>query len=196
MLDHQNSSLPIYQLNNKWLVNGMNFQNDNPKSSIFNYRVVKYKADAGFLKLWNKLINKKDEESQKIIGLKANSVDSIYYFKDEDTDFNINGTEYKTLGAIRYSIDYKYIDEYKRTKNSIWDTLSIICSLSLTIFNILSFFVNFYSQNFDNYKIIDKILGNSYNIKEKSKKLYENIDMNKNINKKDSLLKKLMNFIK
>ena len=177
----------------------MNFQNDNPKSSIFNYRVVKYKADTGFLKLWNKLINKKDEESQKIIGLKYNSVDSILindYFKDKDTDFNINGTEYKTLGSIRYSIDYKYIDEYKRTKNSIWDTLSIICSLSLTIFNILSFFVNFYSQNFDNYKIIDKILGNSYNIKEKSKKLYENIDMNKNINKKDSLLKKMMNFIK
>jgi len=192
-LDHQNSSLPLYQLNNKWLVDEMNFQNDNPKSSIFNYRVVKYKADTGFLKLWNKLINKKDEESQKIIGLKYNSVDSILindYFKDEDTDFNINGTKYKTLGVIRYSIDYKYIDEYKRTKKSIWDTLSIICSLSLTIFNILSFFVNFYSQNFDNYKIIDKILGNSYNIKEKSKKLYENIDMNKNINKKDSLLGK------
>ena len=31
--------------------------------------------------------------------------------------------------------DYSHWEEYKRTKKSIWDTLSIICSLSLTIFN-------------------------------------------------------------
>ena len=193
-LDHQNNTSPLYQLNgeDEWSKNSWMFRDDNPVISFAVWRLVKYKEDIGFLKLWNKL-NNIDEESQKIIGLKYNSRENMLFedvIEKKEMSLTINGTEYKVLGLIRYSIDYKYIDEYKRTKKSIWDTLSIICSLSLTIFNILSVFVNFYSQNFDNYKIIDKILGNSYNIKEKSKKLYENIDMNKNINKKDSLLGK------
>ena len=188
-LDHQNSSLPLYQLNNKWLVDEMNFQNDNPKSSIFNYRVVKYKADTGFLKLWNKLINKKDEESQKIIGLKYNSEDN--YFTDdflpyEETNFTINGTEYKGLGDINTYLDYDHYEEYKRTKKSILDTISNICSLSLTIFNVLSVCINFYSQNFNNYKIIEKILENKNTIKIKNTKY----DLNNDTNKKDSLLEK------
>jgi hypothetical protein len=73
VLDHQNSSLPLHQLNNRWLIRTTNFQNNNPEIFAFFWRVVKYKADAGFLKLWNKL-NKKDEESQKIIGLRINSL--------------------------------------------------------------------------------------------------------------------------
>ena len=77
VLDHQNSSLPLHQLNNRWLIRTMNFQNDNPELFAFFWRVVKYKADAGFLKLWNKL-NKKDEESQKIIGLGFNSKNSFF----------------------------------------------------------------------------------------------------------------------
>ena len=195
VLDHQNITSPLYQSNlysdrlkNDWL-----FVHDKPSGVYGFWNLVKYKADIGFLKLWNKLINKKDEESQKIIGLKYNSRENMLLedvIEKKEMSLTINGTEYKVLGLLKYSIDYSHWEEYKRTKKSILDTISIICSLSLTIFNILSFFVNFYSQNFDNYKIIVKILGNSYNIKEKSKKLYENIDMNKNINKKDSLLGK------
>ena len=192
VLDHQNSSLPLHQLNNRWLIRTMNFQNDNPELFAFFWRVVKYKADAGFLKLWNKL-NKKDEESQKIIGLRINSLNSLLYKNyedDENYDFKINGTKYKGLGGIMFNIDYSCYEEYKRNKNSIWDTLSIICSLSLSFYNVVSVFINFYSQNFDNYKIIERILGNSNFKKVKSKKLYENIDINKHINKKDSLLGK------
>ena len=52
--------------------------------------------------MWNKLINKKDEESQKIIGLKANSVDSIYYFKD--------GKKYYKC-KFYYTIDHRFLNE-------------------------------------------------------------------------------------
>ena len=74
VLDHQNITSPLYQSNlysdrlkNDWL-----FVHDKPSGVYGFWNLVKYKADIGFLKLWNKLINKKDEESQKIIGLKYN----------------------------------------------------------------------------------------------------------------------------
>ena len=64
--------------------------------------------------------------------------------------------------------------------------LSNICSLCLTIFNCLSLFLaKLYSNNFDNYKIVEKILFNSKDIqKEKIKKL----DIINSINKEESLL--------
>ena len=144
VLDHQNITSPLYQSNlysdrlkNTWL-----FVHDKPSYIHGFWNLVKYKADIGFLKLWNKLINKKDEESQKIIGLKYNSRENMLLedvIEKKEMSLTINGTEYKVLGLLKYSIDYSHWEEYKRTKKSIWDTLSIICSLSLTIFNILSF---------------------------------------------------------
>ena len=49
--------------------------------------------------------------------------------------------------------------EYKRKKVSIFDLIANVCSLALTIFNVLKLgFSILYSSNFDNYKIIDRIL--------------------------------------
>ena len=49
--------------------------------------------------------------------------------------------------------------EYKRKKVSIIDLIANICSLALTIFNAFKLgFSILYSSNFDNYKIIDRIL--------------------------------------
>ena len=189
ILDHQNQSLPLYQTNNYSMKKSIDFTNGKHKIFILRFRAVKYKEDAGFLKLWNNLKNKKDEESQKIIGLKYNSEDN--YFTDdflpyEETNFTINGTKYKGLGDINTYLDYEHYEEYKRTKKNILDTISNICSLSLTIFNVLSVCINFYSQNFNNYKIIEKILENKNTIKIKNTKY----DLNNDTNKKDSLLEK------
>ena len=64
----------------------------------------------------------------------------------------------------------KYI-EYRRKKISIFDIIANICSLSLTIFHGFQFgFSFFYSQNFDNYKIIDKILTSKGRAREKKNK--------------------------
>ena len=49
--------------------------------------------------------------------------------------------------------------EYKRKKVSVFDLVANICSLALTIFNAFKLgFSILYSSNFDNYKIIDRIL--------------------------------------
>ena len=68
---------------------------------------------------------------------------------EDDKNIRINGTKYKILGKLDFNINYNLYDEYKRTKKSILDTISNICSLSLTIFNALSILINFYSQNFN-----------------------------------------------
>ena len=49
--------------------------------------------------------------------------------------------------------------EYKRKKVSIFDLIANVCSLALTIYNGFKLCFSFlYSSNFDNYKIIDRIL--------------------------------------
>ena len=97
------------------------------------------------------------------------------------------------MGQIRFVIDYKHYEEYKRTAKSFWDTVANICSLSLSVFNGFSFvFAKIYSNNFDNYKILEKIL---FNIKSKDdskikKTKTKEIELNDNFNKKELLIDK------
>ena len=64
-----------------------------------------------------------------------------------------------------------YYDFYTRNKKGIIDVFSTIFSLSLAVYNGFIFvFCKFYSNNFDNYKIIDKLLSNKYNKKNMKKK--------------------------
>ena len=52
-----------------------------------------------------------------------------------------------------------YFDNYNRQKKDIFKSIANICSLSLTVYNIFTvIYCSFYSNNFDNYKIIEKII--------------------------------------
>ena len=76
---------------------------------------------------------------------------------------------------------------------SFWDTVANICSLSLSVFNGFSFvFAKIYSNNFDNYKILEKIL---FKIKSKDdskikKTKTKEIELSDNFNKTDFLIDK------
>ena len=78
------------------------------------------------------LLKKKDEESLKTIGLYFNHRDTFsledYFSKDFINKYNINGTNYRVLGAIKFDIDFSNYDEYKRTKKDILDSISNACS--------------------------------------------------------------------
>ena len=94
---------------------------------------------------------------------------------------------YKVLGRIVFDVDFHHYDEYKRTPKSFWDTVANICSLSMTILNGLSYtLLSYFSNNFNNYKIMEKILYNYDNIETKEIKNKENNiiepigDINKN----------------
>ena len=94
------------------------------------------------------------------------------------------GTEY--LLELNLYLNLNHYDEYNRIKKNILDYLSNICSLSLTIFKLFSLFLaKFYSSNFDNYKIVEKILFDSKTVKigKMNNKVLINL-----VNKKESLL--------
>ena len=88
-----------------------------------------------------------------------------FYMMDLETNDQIiqhNGRYYKCLGTIEFRLNPQYI-EYSRKRDSELDTIGIMMSLWGVSFNILQFIFSLYSQNFDNYKIIEKILGSNKN---------------------------------
>ena len=121
--------------------------------------IIKYYQEKAFLGVISDLIW---EQDNTLIG--GYIKDSYYYFLDDLVDeylvyVNIGGNLYKLLGYYNINIDLNKFEEYKRTKRSIMDVLANISALSMTILNIIVFvFSYFYSSNFDNYKIVEKLL--------------------------------------
>ena len=71
---------------------------------------------------------------------------------------NNNNKTYKYLGEINFLAHGYNWEEYKRTKKSILDTFTYICSIAPTIYNLIKTgFQILYSNSFNNYKIIEKL---------------------------------------
>ena len=193
VLDHQNESIPLHKINNKYIYNQNNLYPKNPIFSFLNWKIIKYRPDKGFKNLWKKLKYREKDENLTIYGITLNSRNSIF-FRDlisNDSDYieTINGTNYRILGMIQYDIDVSCSDEYKRTKKDLFDSVSNACSLILALYNFLSFlFVSFYSNNFDNYKITEKILFNTKTIKFQNKSRSNSIELRQDYKKDGSLL--------
>ena len=189
---HQNKTSPIYR--NKEAVSHRYtpyFKINNPSRLVQTWKIVRYKEQKGFFSLFRK------EEDNDYIGLGMKSNDySEMTSKDGTKDIFISAYdvrsrtfhEYKVLGRVKFDVDYHHYDEYKRTPKSFWDTVANICSLSMTIFNGLCFYlVNYFSNNIDNYKIMEKILYNS-DLKPEKKEINNkeinapNYDLNKSEN--------------
>ena len=104
-----------------------------------------------------------------------------------DTDENNVTTEayYQVVSIMQYNRDnFGYYDIYTRNKISIFDAIANICSLVMTLYGVITFiFCGFYSNSFDNYKIIEKILAKRNESKEgielKAKSTKSNINNNK-----------------
>ena len=100
----------------------------------------------------------------------------------------------QTLAIFRVSgINQNHFDIYTRAKKSIFDSISLICSLSLTVYNIMTFlFCGYYSNSFDNYKIIDSILFKNKKIhpieNEEEKEDNNIIELSSDFNKKENLI--------
>ena len=67
--------------------------------------------------------------------------------------------KYKSFGLLNFGLDFPNWTHYKRAGKSILDTLSTICSIGNAIFSGFQagFFI-LYSNNLDNYKLIQNIL--------------------------------------
>jgi len=92
----------------------------------------------------------------------------------------------KTLGIINFHNEHQQYIEYNRKAVSLLDLAANILSLMSNIFLAAKILLKFYSKNFNNYKIIQKLL---FNNNEKIEKLLLNksaelneksIDINEN----------------
>lgn len=89
----------------------------------------------------------------------------------EKEEYNFTGI-YKPIFNFVSDNNYLEYEEYKRKKVSAFDMLANICSLCSTIYNGFRFaFVFLYSENFDNYKIIDRILSSKDSNEKTMKKM-------------------------
>ena len=134
-----------------------------PQYISANWEVIKVTEEKG---LFDNFIGNKKE----LIGGKISSSFNYFNFKSTIIKIKIDDeiSYYKPIFGFAILTDYNSIVEYRRKKISIFDIIANICSLSLTIFHGFQFgFSFFYSQNFDNYKIIDKILTSKGKSKEK-----------------------------
>ena len=147
---------------------------------------------------WRTIVYTEEQGISRIFG-KSNDFYGGYF--TEETPINIgkgnifekDGKYYRNVFAIIPSLQVitikSFYDLYSRRKKSIFDPIANICSLSLTIYNSFLFlFCNYYSNNFDNYKIIEKIVTEkSKSHKKRDKKLKE-IELTSNDNKNTALL--------
>ena len=196
IIDHQNKTSPLYRGEGITYNYALNFDVFVPSRRNIKWTNIKYKEDKGFLSMFE------NNEDNDYIGLGVKSLD-FSEISDEDGNKNffvpvlqrnLTVRFFKVVGRVKFDIDFNNYDEYKRTPKSLWDSIANICSLSTTIFNALSFIViKFFSNSFDNYKLIEKILLNS-NIKQENKEKIENKEINKEIkdidNNKENLLDK------
>lgn len=197
VLDHQNKTSPLYRLNGDQVSHWFrpSFDIYNPSRQVHTWNNIRYKEQKGFFSIFKK------EEDNDYIGLKMKSYDysEMSGLKGDKQIFfwaydvkSRTSHNYKVIGRLKFDVDFYHYDEYKRIPKNFWDTVANICSLSMTILKTLFFtFVNYFSNDFDNYKIMQKILNNS-NFKQE-KKIMKKEEINEDIrdlNREENLIEK------
>ena len=81
---------------------------------------------------------------------------SVIYF--ENLIIPINGAYYKILQEFHSDNDHLTEEEYEITEKEMFDYIGIVLPFYWNGFFILKLIFGFYSKNFNNYKIIERIL--------------------------------------
>ena len=110
-----------------------------------------YKEQKGISRIFNKLFNINDEY---LFG----NFETSYTTHDMIDSYNIIENENLIkLTELTNNLNSKYI-EYKRSKIEFTDVLSTIGALFSTVNFVFAAIFKFYSKNFDNYNIVQKVL--------------------------------------
>ena len=84
------------------------------------------------------------------------------------------------LGRITFDLNFMQYTEYSRKRISEFDLLANILSLIANIFTGFRFILSFYSNNFNNFKIIEKLLNRQEKKKNRINKYSEMKDIRNN----------------
>ena len=175
-LVHQNEESPIIR---DYVVNRFHFSLDD-KITItrLRWKNIIYREEQG---IFDNLLG----EPKEIIGGEfLDPIISTIAFKDfpEGESLKNDGLKLLTIINTVWDDPKNNYDIYTRKKKTIFSPIANICSLSLTIYNgFIILFCTFYSNNFDSYKIIEKILSKN----EKGEKKNIDYHLNNNLNKGD-----------
>ena len=154
-LTHQNLSFPVDEKNSLLRYITKQFSFNYLQYLYFNWEKVIYEEEKT---LFTRLTNRKT--SYKYWDLKSYD----YYLED----YRIYGGE-KYLLTIISKNDYSSYVYYKRKSITFFDTLAKLASLFQTFYTTAFYIYKYYAKNFNNYKIIEKVL----QINTKSFKQYE-----------------------
>ena len=188
-IDHQNRKIPLEKtyIKNVYF-SSFNITNDRLMVFSINWKTIKYEEEKD---IFEKYLTKKSEVlyGGEFVIESMLEAEIAPFYKDFAKEKG-----YKSLCFFKNLQRNKfYYDSYVRTKKGIFDIISDICSLTLTFYSIFIFILDtFFSDNFNNFAIIDEIL----KIKEEDKiirspnrntakiaELIENSKANDNINK-------------
>ena len=182
LVEHQNSDSPLKKT---FIQDVFTFSIEEKISlTLLRWKTIQYTEERGILGLFDSWFN----ISNKIYG--GSFMDPLIYNFNTPENFRKKG--FKALGLIAMNKEdpNNYIDLYSRTKIGIFDPIANICSLALTIYNGFIFvFCGYFSNNYDNFKIIEKILskrGKPYN---KRNERIELLEFSDDLDKQDALLK-------
>ena len=170
-LDHQ-GEVPLHK-SDLFFSQGYYFFFQKPSFQYMQWGIMKYSEERSFLGVLYNLFGGEDEE---LIGGYFKDKENFFIdgiLKDSENKDTLDGVYYKFLARFSGVVDYFQYEEYKRAKKGILDVFADISALTMTILEIFVFaFGNFYSGNFDNYKIIEKVLS-----KEKRTTKFRNKDI-------------------
>ena len=128
----------------------------------FNLKILSifYEDKQGISRIFNQYFNITTNFSFSYI----DKSESYFNYERYENDSNIKFGSYREFVKIKFSPSLKY-QWYLRSKINFLDVIAKIGALYSTFYSILSVFVKFYSINFDNYKIVEKLLQNNKLIK-------------------------------
>ena len=170
-LDHQNAESPLKK---EYFIEEIYFSLKRETNFyLLKWKTIKYSEDRGIMKIFG---NSNDIYGGEFKNHEALNADGDAVIKD----YLKKGLLPLFILTVNHDEMNNEYDIYTRKKIEIIEPIANICSLSITIYNGFSLiFYKIYSINFDNYKIIDKILYKKYN-----KKFIKNKD-NNSINEND-----------
>jgi len=154
-IDHQSDSIPLETNNSKYV-----FSEEYPflfgqtTIGMINWEVLRYKEERGILGLFDPIF---DIKSEFVSGF-FESYRSVSSEKTKDIYNRNNVLAAKMLGVFGIQNEHKQYTEYKRQKVSVLDVVANIGALFSTVFACFLFGFQFYSKNYDNYKIIESVL--------------------------------------
>jgi len=162
-LEHQNPEKPIQPLpkDDYWLEN-IQFLN-NTNIVFLNWQLIEYEEQKGiFGKTYDNMVGKSNIYYAGYYKSQNTYTDDGHVGELPDNDWEIkdlDGNHFKVLLYLESRPNLYEYERYSRKKISFLNVLASVAALGSTVLNLMSLAYGIlYSENYDNYKIIENIL--------------------------------------